>query len=95
MQILQATQRSPKHIAEMGKSLDAKLISSGSISVPTLADPSLLEGGGTFEGHAFTRWICSTFGEDNYLKIMLVSRQLDIVHESSSSKFNYFPYACL
>ena len=52
---------------------DIKQGNVSALPLPSLADPLTYGSGGMFDGHAFTRLIASTFGEDNYLKVMMVS----------------------
>ena len=68
----QATQMKSKQTGDKPR-LQDKGSSPPTLPLPSLADPLTLGSGGMFDGHAFNRLIASTFGEDNYLKVMMVS----------------------
>ena len=52
--------------------IDIKQGNVSALPLPSLADPLTYGSGGMFDGLTFIRLLISTFGEDNYLKVMLV-----------------------
>ena len=66
-----ASQIKPTSIGDKGKFND-KQGNVASLPLPSLADPLTFGSGGMFDGLTFTRLLISTFGEDNYLKVMMV-----------------------
>ena len=60
-------------MVDKSKSSNNNQANVSTIPLPSLADPLTLGSGGMFDGHTFTRLLISTIGDDNYLKVMMVS----------------------